>query len=43
MTDILTGVISGGGYGLMPYSDPKKLDVSHSLTAIKYRMVYGNF
>jgi LDH2 family malate/lactate/ureidoglycolate dehydrogenase len=30
----LTGVISGGGYGLMPYSDPKKLDVSHSLTAI---------
>ena len=34
MTDILTGVISGGGYGLIPYSDPKKLDVSHSLTAI---------
>ena len=34
MTDVLTGVISGGGYGLMPYSDPKKLDVSHSLTAI---------
>ena len=27
-------VISGGGYGLMPYSDPNKLDVSHSLTAI---------
>ena len=25
MTDILTGVISGGGYGLMPYSDPKNL------------------
>ncbi len=34
MTDVLTGVISGGGYGLMPYSDPKKLDVSHSMTAI---------
>ncbi len=34
MTDVLTGVISGGGYGLMPYSDPNKLDVSHSLTAI---------
>tara|TARA_B100000427_G_scaffold176754_1_gene147053 strand:+ start:819 stop:1877 length:1059 start_codon:yes stop_codon:yes gene_type:complete len=34
MTDVLTGVISGGGYGLIPYSDPKKLDVSHSLTAI---------
>ena len=23
MTDVLTGVISGGGYGLIPYSDPK--------------------
>lgn len=34
MTDVLTGVISGGGYGLMPYSDPKRLDVSHSITAI---------
>ena len=34
MTDVLTGVISGGGYGLMPYSNPKKLDVSHSVTAI---------
>ncbi|MDB5614648.1 MAG: Ldh family oxidoreductase, partial [Devosia sp.] len=34
MTDVLTGVISGGGFGLTPYADPNKLDVSHSLTAI---------
>lgn len=34
MTDVLTGVISGGGFGLTPYADPQKLDVSHSLTAI---------
>lgn len=34
MTDVLTGVIGGGGFGLMPYADPKKLDVSHALTAI---------
>ncbi len=34
MTDMLTGVLSGGGYGLTPYADPKKLDVSHSFTAI---------
>lgn len=45
MTDILTGVISGGGYGLIPYSDPKKLDVSHSLTAIniEWFMEISNF
>jgi LDH2 family malate/lactate/ureidoglycolate dehydrogenase len=34
MTDVLTGVIGGGGYGLTPYSDPKKWDVSHTLIAI---------
>lgn len=34
MTDVLTGVLGGGGYGLTPYSDPGKLDVSHTLTAI---------
>ena len=34
MTDVLTGVIGGGGFGLKPYSDPAKLDVSHTLTAI---------
>lgn len=34
MTDVLTGVIGGGGFGLMPYADQGRLDVSHSLTAI---------
>lgn len=34
MTDVLTGVISGGAYGLAPYSDPGKWNVSHTLTAI---------
>ncbi len=34
MTDVLTGVISGGGYGLTPYADEGKMDVSHALTAI---------
>jgi LDH2 family malate/lactate/ureidoglycolate dehydrogenase len=34
MTDVLTGVIGGGGYGLTPYADPAKLDVSHTLTAL---------
>ena len=34
MTDVLTGVIGGGGFGLEPYADPKRLDVSHTLTAI---------
>jgi LDH2 family malate/lactate/ureidoglycolate dehydrogenase len=34
MTDVLTGVIGGGGYGLMPYADQAKLDVSHTLIAI---------
>ena len=34
MTDVLTGVLGGGGFGLKPYSDQARLDVSHSLTAI---------
>jgi|DewCreStandDraft_5_1066085.scaffolds.fasta_scaffold16354_2 LDH2 family malate/lactate/ureidoglycolate dehydrogenase len=34
LTDVLTGVLSGGGYGLMPYSDPAHQDVSHMLMAI---------
>nr|NIP79836.1 Ldh family oxidoreductase [Gemmatimonadota bacterium]NIU30577.1 Ldh family oxidoreductase [Gemmatimonadota bacterium]NIV60943.1 Ldh family oxidoreductase [Gemmatimonadota bacterium]NIW63644.1 Ldh family oxidoreductase [Gemmatimonadota bacterium]NIX38985.1 Ldh family oxidoreductase [Gemmatimonadota bacterium] len=29
-----TGVVSGGGYGLTPYADEGKMDVSHTLTAI---------
>ena len=34
MTDALTGVLSGGGFGLTPYADPQKLDVSHYFQAI---------
>lgn len=34
MTEALTGILSGGGFGLKPYSDPKKLDVSHYFQAI---------
>lgn len=34
MTDMLTGVIGGGGFGLTPYADLARLDVSHTLTAI---------
>jgi LDH2 family malate/lactate/ureidoglycolate dehydrogenase len=34
MTEALTGVLSGGGFGLTPYSDPNKLDVSHYFQAI---------
>lgn len=35
-TDILTGVISGGGFGLAPYQDRSiaKLDVAHTFIAI---------
>jgi LDH2 family malate/lactate/ureidoglycolate dehydrogenase len=34
MSDVMTGVLSGGGFGLTPYSDPARQDVSHSFTAI---------
>lgn len=34
LTDVLTGVIAGGGYGLMPYANPAQQDVSHTLIAI---------
>jgi LDH2 family malate/lactate/ureidoglycolate dehydrogenase len=34
MTDVMTGVLSGGGFGLAPYSDPARQDVAHSFTAI---------
>lgn len=34
MTDVLTGILAGGGYGLMPYSNPAKQDVSHMMIAI---------
>ncbi|SMY06106.1 Ldh family oxidoreductase [Flavimaricola marinus] len=34
MTEATTGVLSGGGFGLTPYSNPDKLDVSHYFQAI---------
>jgi LDH2 family malate/lactate/ureidoglycolate dehydrogenase len=34
MTDIMTGVLSGGAFGLAPYSDPAGQNVAHSFTAI---------
>jgi LDH2 family malate/lactate/ureidoglycolate dehydrogenase len=34
MTDVLTGVISGGAFGLTPYSNPKRQDVAHTFIAI---------
>ena len=34
MTDIMTGLLSGGGFGLAPYSDPARQHVSHTFTAI---------
>lgn len=34
ITDVITGVISGGGYGLMPYSNNAKQDVAHTMIAL---------
>lgn len=34
MTDVITGVIAGGGFGLAPYANPAKQDVSHTMIAI---------
>jgi LDH2 family malate/lactate/ureidoglycolate dehydrogenase len=34
LTDVLTGVLAGGGFGLMPYSNPAKQDVSHTFIAL---------
>jgi LDH2 family malate/lactate/ureidoglycolate dehydrogenase len=34
MTDVLTGVLSGAAYGLLPYSNPAKQDVSHLFIAL---------
>ena len=33
MTDVLTGVLSGGAFGLTPYADPAKQDVAHTFIA----------
>ena len=34
ITDVLTGVISGGAFGLSPYSNPSRQDVSHTFVAL---------
>ncbi|MBK9121735.1 MAG: Ldh family oxidoreductase [Chloroflexi bacterium] len=34
LTDVMTGVLGGGGFGLAPYSNPAKQDVSHMMIAI---------
>jgi LDH2 family malate/lactate/ureidoglycolate dehydrogenase len=33
MTDVMTGVLSGGAFGLAPYANPAKQDVAHTLIA----------
>jgi LDH2 family malate/lactate/ureidoglycolate dehydrogenase len=33
MTDVLTGVLSGGAFGLRPYANPAKQDVAHTFIA----------
>lgn len=33
ITDVLTGVLSGGGYGTLPYRDPARQDVAHQFIA----------
>jgi LDH2 family malate/lactate/ureidoglycolate dehydrogenase len=34
MTDVLTGVLSGGAFGLTPYRNPAKQDVAHLFIAL---------
>jgi len=34
LTDVMTGVLAGGGFGLVPYSNPAKQDVSHLMIAL---------
>lgn len=33
MTDVMTGVLSGGAFGLTPYAEPAKQDVAHTFIA----------
>ena len=33
VTDVLTGVLGGGGYGTIPYSDPARQEVAHQFIA----------
>lgn len=34
MTDVMTGVVSGGAFGRAPYSDALRQNVAHSVTAV---------
>lgn len=34
MSDVLTGVLGGGAFGLLPYSNPARQDVGHFLMAL---------
>ena len=34
LTDVLTGVIGGGGFGLTPYANPARQDVAHTMIAL---------
>ena len=34
MTDVITGVLSGGAFGLTPYADPANQDAAHTFIAI---------
>lgn len=34
MSDVMTGVVSGGAFGREPYGDPLRQNVAHSVTAI---------
>ncbi|MDZ4767448.1 MAG: Ldh family oxidoreductase [Chloroflexota bacterium] len=34
LTDVMTGVLSGGAFGLYPYSNPAHQDVSHTMIAL---------
>jgi LDH2 family malate/lactate/ureidoglycolate dehydrogenase len=33
LTDVLTGVLGGGGYGVIPYRDPARQEVAHQFIA----------
>jgi LDH2 family malate/lactate/ureidoglycolate dehydrogenase len=34
MTDVMTGVLSGGAFGRTPYSDARRQDVAHTFVAL---------
>lgn len=41
MTDVLTGVVSGGAFGLTPYADPAEQDVAHTFIAFDIAWFMG--